>query len=202
MNKSKVLFYSAVTVTTASAIAVGPLVAHFKPEYVHYAIGGECAVAVIIGGELIKIAVNKWCKRFIPSPPPSDSSQPDSEQIPPSLPISARNAPRHRDHPNTPQFHIDNRSEISADERDPELGAIRPREVGNSELTRHLQAQYAARNEPPPHLYEYCKKTRNEKRDTGTFGAVTHTIDENTRYGATSDPAVGNTLADRVLRGG
>lgn len=195
MNKSRVLFYTGVGVVTAGAIAAGPLVAHFHPEYTTYAMSGEAAIAVIIGGELIKIAVNKWCRRFIPSPPPSDSST-QTESDPPSLPI----APRHRDHPTPPNFHIDNRSEISADERDPELGAIRPTEVGNSELTRHLQAQYAARNLPPPHLYEYCRKSRAEKRDTGAFGGVTHTIDENTRYGATSDPEVGNTLADRVLR--
>lgn len=195
MNKSQVLFYSAITLTTASAIAAaGPIVAHFHPEYMTYVVGGEAAVAVIIGGELIKMAVNKWCKRFIPSPPPSDSSQPESEQIPPSLPI----APRHRDHPTPTSFHFEDSQ--SADERDPELAIIRPREAGQSELVRHLQARYESSDVPPPHLYEYCRKTRNEKKDTGTFGAVTHTIDENTRYGATTDSKLGNTLADRVLR--
>ena len=198
MNKAKIMFYSGVGLVTAGAIAAGPLVAHFHPEYTTYAMSGEAAIGVIIGGELIKIAVNKWCKRFIPSPPPSDSSQPDSEQIPPSLPISARNAPRHRDHPTPASFNIDNRSEVSADERDPELGNIRPREAGSSELVRHLQATSGVQQ----HLYEYCKKQRAEKKDTGVLGGVTHTIDENTRYGATNDPAVGNTLADRVLRSG
>ena len=200
MNKSKVLFYTGVGFVTAGAVAAGPLIAHFHPEYTTYAMSGEAAIGVIIGGELIKIAVNKWCKRFIPSPPPSDVSQPESEQIPPSLPISSRgNAPRNSDHPNHSNFYIDSRSEVSADERDPELGNIRPREAGSSELVRHLQATVGTQTQ---HMYEYCKKQRNEKRDTGTFGGVTHTIDENTRYGATNDPAVGNTLADRVLRGG
>lgn len=226
MSKRKLLFYSAVCTGTAAAIAAGPVIVHFHPEYTMAVIGGEAAIGVVVMGEVIKIAMNKWFARFIPSPPSSDTStqttdQPESEASEiPSIPSTRasmpdfapsnrrdvrRNALNAQAQANLnfglccpTQQPLQRSSTQEASEADPEMGAIRPREIGQSELARELQAR--ARENRDSHLYEYCRKQRNEKKDVGTFGAMVHTIDENTRYGATTDPEQGHTLADRVLR--